>query len=448
MSHNNQLSQGLKPRHLTMISIAGVIGAGLFVGSGAVIKGAGPAAIFAYILAATLVVLIMQMLGEMATLMPDSGSFSTYSDKALGHWAGFTIGWLYWWFWVLLLPIETNVAGLILHSYFPFIPVWVFALVMIISLTITNLLNVKNYGEFEFWFAGIKVVAITLFLLIGIYTIINGTFLNGSHHIVDFKQYGGFMPNGFGAVLAAMLSTMFAFLGVEIVTIAASESSDPVKQIARATKSVIWRVSLFYVGSIFIVVMLVPWNDARLAHPDVGAYLRVLEILNIPYAKFIISLVILSSVASCFNSALYTSSRMLYSLANRSDAPKFLTKLSKAQTPYMAVLFSALIGYIAIIAQYKIPETLFGILMNTTGAIALLVYLVIAFSQLQLRKKYANTQLVVKMWGYPYITIGVIVFILAVFGLMLFRDDYRQEVISTLILALFLLLIGYFKKNK
>lgn len=447
--HSKQnLSTGLKPRHLAMISIAGVIGAGLFVGSGKVVAAAGPAAILAYIFAAVLVVLIMRMLGEMAVMYPDSGSFSTYADKAIGAWAGFTIGWLYWWFWVLLLPIETNVAGLILHSFFPTLPVWIYALSMTLILTATNLLNVKNYGEFEFWFALVKVIAIITFLILGVIALFN--LLPGSsvHGITNLKANGGFMPNGFGAVLAAMLSTMFAFLGVEIVTIAAAESENPEREIARATKSVVWRVCLFYIGSIFIVVTLVPWNDPRLSLPEVGAYLRTLELMNIPYAKIIMSIVILTSVSSCFNSALYTASRMLFSLAKRGDAPSGLKQLGSNGTPQKAVIFSAAIGYLAIIAQYKIPEQLFGILMNTTGAIALMVYLVVALSQLNLRRKNQNQVLVLKMWLYPWLTYAVIFFIVGVLFLMMFRDDFRTEVLSTTLLGITLAVIGYLRQKR
>ena len=184
---------------------------------------------------------------------------------------------------------------------------WIFALALTVTLTITNLFNVKNYGEFEFWFALVKVIAIVAFLILGTLAIINCLPHSSVHGIANLTSHGGFMPNGFGAVLAAMLSTMFAFLGVEIVTIAAAESKDPTHEIAKATKSVVWRICLFYVGSIFIVVTLVPWNDPRLGLPQIGAYLRTLELMNIPYAKMIMSFVILTSVSSCFNSALYKS---------------------------------------------------------------------------------------------------------------------------------------------
>jgi GABA permease len=446
---NNKLSKGLKPRHLTMISIAGVIGVGLFVGSGEVIAKAGPAAILAYIFAAILVVVIMRMLGEMATIYPDSGSFSSYADKALGSWAGFTIGWLYWWFWVLLIPIESNVTGLILHSFYPFIPVWIFALIMVGILTTTNLLNVKNYGEFEFWFALIKVVAIFSFLVLGGVAILNWLPHSSVHGgLANFTQNGGFMPNGIVAVIGAMLSTMFAFLGVEIVTIAAAESKNPEKEITLATKSVIWRVSLFYIGSIFVVIALVPWNDPQLCSAGVGAYLRTLEILNIPYAKGIMSFVIIASASSCLNSCLYTSSRMLYSLSTRGDAPKIVAKLLPNSTPGYAVIFSALIGFIAVIAQYEIPNQLFEILVNTTGAIALLVYLVIAMSQLKLRQKIDPRQLKIKMWLFPWLTYAMIIFIVGVLFTMLFSNDFKDEIISTFSLAIILVIVGYTKQRK
>ncbi len=267
------LGAGLKPRHITMISIAGVIGAGLFVGSATAIAKAGPAVLIAYALAGTLVVLVMRMLGEMATAYPDTGSFSTYADRAIGRWAGFTIGWLYWWFWVFVIPVEATAAAIILHDWFDAVPQWAFALAHHRSCsTVTNLFSVGNYGEFEFWFALIKVVAIVAFIAIGvlaIFGILPDSSLSGVCHLIG---NGGFMPNGFGAVIAAMLTTMFSFMGTEIVTIAAAESHDPEHGIRKAVNSVIWRIGLFYLGSIFVVVALVPgtpraWSSAVRTRP-------------------------------------------------------------------------------------------------------------------------------------------------------------------------------------
>nr|VUD27300.1 GabA permease [Salmonella sp. NCTC 7297] len=204
--------------------------------------------------------MIMRMLAEMAVATPDTGSFSTYADKAIGPWAGYTIGWLYWWFWVLVIPLEANIAAIILNSWIPGIPVWLFSLVITLALTGSNLLSVKNYGEFEFWLALCKVIAILAFIALGA-AAISGFYpyaeVSGISRLWD---HGGFMPNGFGAVLSAMLITMFSFMGAEIVTIAAAESDTPDKHIVRATNSVIWRISIFYLCSIFVVVALIPWN--------------------------------------------------------------------------------------------------------------------------------------------------------------------------------------------
>jgi len=228
------LSSSLKPRHITMISIAGVIGAGLFIGSANAIKIAGPAVLIAYAMAGLLVVLVMRMLGEMATAQPDTGSFSTYADRALGRWAGFSIGWLYWWFWVIVIPVEATAGAAIMHGWASSVPQWVFALAITALLMGTNLFSVANYGEFEFWFALVKVVAIVVFIGVGvlaIFGLLPGSHVSGIGHLVND---GGFMPNGFGAVIAAMLTTMFTFMGTEIVTIAAAESPDPEMGIRKA----------------------------------------------------------------------------------------------------------------------------------------------------------------------------------------------------------------------
>ena len=231
-----------------MISIAGVIGAGLFIGSATAINAAGPAVLIAYALAGTLVVLVMRMLGEMATAHPDTGSFSTYADRALGRWAGFSIGWLYWWFWVIVIPVEATAGALILHNWMGGVPQWAFALLITGLLMGTNLFSVANYGEFEFWFALVKVVAIVAFIAVGllaIFGVLPGSHTSGLSHLTSD---GGFMPHGFGAVIAAMLTTMFTFMGTEIVTIAAAESPNPEQGIRKAVNSVIWRISLFYLG--------------------------------------------------------------------------------------------------------------------------------------------------------------------------------------------------------
>ena len=420
----NNLSHGLKSRHVTMLSIAGVIGAGLFVGSGRAIAEAGPATILAYILAGGLVVLVMRMLAEMAVASPDTGSFSTYADLAIGKWAGYTIGWLYWWFWVLIIPIEANIAATIINTYVPQMEIWVLSLVITLLLTATNLFSVKNYGEFEFWLALVKVIAIVAFIILGACAIFGLLPSAGVSGVSRLWDTGGFMPNGFG------------------VTIAAAESDEAGKHISKATNSVIWRITLFYILSIFIVIALVPWTDPRLATE--GSYVTVLDTLGVPHAKAIIDFVVLTSVTSCLNSSLYTASRMVYSLSRRGDAPACAQVTSRSGTPIVAVLLSTGAAFLAVIANYLVPAKVFGFLMASSGAIALLVYLVIAISQLRLRKRLTaqGQTLSYRMWLFPWLTWAVILFISCVLVVMLLRPDHRLEVVSTLVLAVFVVCSG------
>ncbi|PJI46563.1 MAG: GABA permease [Pseudomonas sp.] len=441
------LSQGLKNRHVTMLSIAGAIGAGLFVGSGHAIAEAGPAVLVSYLIAGLLVVLVMRMLAEMAVAQPDSGSFSTYADRSIGHWAGFTIGWLYWWFWVLVIPLEANAAAAIIHAWFPGAPIWVLAFVITSALTVTNLFSVKNYGEFEFWLALIKVCSIVAFILLGCAAIFGfspNSEVSGISHLTS----EGFLPKGWGAVLAALLTTMFSFMGSEIVTIAATESKDPEQQITRATNSVIWRIALFYLLSILIVVCLVPWNDPRLV--SMGSYQTVLEHLHIPYAKLIVDIIVLVSVTSCLNSALYTASRMMYSLSKRGDAPKIAQVTSVSRTPVYAVLLSTAMAFLCTFANYLAPAEVFNFLLASSGAIALLVYLVIAISQLRMRKKLLaqGHQLTLKMWFFPWLTWAVILFISAALIIMLIRPDHRIEVVATALLTIVVVCSGLLVSNR
>lgn len=439
------LSAGLKPRHITMISIAGVIGAGLFIGSATAIKIAGPAVLVSYAMAGLLVVVVMRMLGEMATAQPDTGSFSTYADRALGRWAGFSIGWLYWWFWVIVIPVEATAGATIMHSWAGAVPQWVFALAITALLMGTNLFSVANYGEFEFWFALIKVVAIVAFIIVGILAIAG--LLPGSHvsGLSRLTVNGGFMPNGFGAVIAAMLVTIFSFMGTEIVTIAAAESPDPARGIRKAVNSVIWRISLFYLGSIFIVVSLVAWNAKNLTVR--GSYQSVLDQIGFGRFSTLLELVILTAVASCLNSALYTASRMAYSLSARGDAPASWSRTTSRGVPATAIVASTAVGFLGVIGNYLLPGQIFGYLLATSGAIALFVYLVIALSQLSMRRELdaAGVQPAVRMWAFPALTWLTIAFIAVVLVIMAILPGQRLELWFSLALAAVIVAIGVTK---
>ncbi|WP_045366254.1 amino acid permease [Mycoavidus cysteinexigens] len=437
------LDTGLKERHVAMLSIGGVIGAGLFVGSGHAIAAAGPAVIIAYLISGALVLLVMRMLGEMAVALPDTGSFSTYADHAIGRWAGFTIGWLYWWRKVLVIPLEATAAAIILHSWFPDVATWIFALAITAILTLSNLLKVAYYGELEFWFALIKVTAIISFIGIGLGAIL-GFFPASSVSGIDAltSVVGGFAPNGFEAVLGAMVIAMFSLFGAEVSTIAAVESKNPVRQITRATNSVIWRISIFYLASLFVVIALVPWDDPLL--PEIGAYQRVLELINIPYAKALVDVIVFIALISCLNSALYTASRMIFSLSQRGDAPAAIQRTTRSGVPALAVLASTAVAFLTVIANYLMPKQVFTFLLATSGAIGLLVYLVIAISQLRLRARLlaSGKELKLKMWLFPWLTWIVIVAITIILIAMFIQPNHRMEMIITAALAVVVALTG------
>ncbi|MFD4140767.1 MULTISPECIES: amino acid permease [unclassified Streptomyces] len=439
------LQAGLKNRHLSMIAIGGVIGAGLFVGSSGGIAKAGPAILVSYALVGVLVVFVMRMLGEMAAASPNSGSFSAYADRALGRWAGFSIGWLYWFFWVVVLAVEATAGAVILEGWMPAVPQWAWALIVMVVLTVTNLASVSSYGEFEFWFAGIKVVAIGAFVIIGLLAVFG--VLPGSDNpgagFAHLTDAGGFLPNGAGAILTGVLMVVFSFMGSEIVTLAAGESEDPRRAVTKATNSVIWRIAVFYLGSIFVVLTLLPWNDASIV--EKGSYVAALDSIGIPHAGQIMNVIVLTAVLSCLNSGLYTASRMAFSLGQRGDAPKAFAKVNAKGVPTWAILGSVVFGFVAVYFNYAFKDTVFLFLLNSSGAVALFVWLVICFTQLRMRgilMREAPEKVTVKMWLFPYLTwatAGMIVFVL---GYMLFDDANRWVVLLSTLVAAVVLAIG------
>jgi len=432
------LKKELKMRHMTMISLGGVIGAGLFVGSGTVIGAVGPAAVLSYFLAGMILLLVMRMLGEMAIARPVAGSFAEYSRMALGNWAGFTIGWLYAFFWIVVVAVEAVAGAAIIETFIPGVPLWLWCLILMVLLTSTNLYSVGAFGEFEFWFASIKVVAIIAFLALGTLFVL-GLWPGASLNFSNLTSHGGFFPNGPLAAFNGIITVIFAFVGAEIVTIAAAESAEPGRAVARAVNTVIYRVMIFYIGSIFLVVTILPWNDTETLGR--GPYAAVLDDrLGIPYAGVVVSLVVLTAVLSCLNSGLYTASRMLNAIARRGDAPSFFLNTTRRGVPLWAILACSSVGFLAVIAAYVSPDRVFAFLLNASGAIALFVYLLVAISELILRKRFEREdpeRLKLKMWAYPYLTILTIVaFVAIILSMWVIEATRSQFYLSMLSAAL------------
>ncbi|MFD9780653.1 amino acid permease [[Kitasatospora] papulosa] len=426
------LAQGLKQRHLTMLGLGGVIGAGLFVGSGAGIAVAGPAVVVSYLIAGALAMLVMRMLGEMSAAMPASGSFSVHAERALGRWAGFSVGWLYWFLLVVVLAVEATAAAQIAHGWVPAVDQWLWVLLFMVVFTVANLTAVKNFGEFEFWFAALKVGAIVVFLVLGLLAVLGVLPDTRPVGLTNLTGQGGFLPNGWDGVVSGVLTVVFAFGGLEVVTIAAAETDDPTRAVGRAVRSAVVRILFFYVGSMLVIVTVLPWTAQQ---AGLSPYVKVLDSIGVPSAGQIMNIVVFVALLSALNANLYGSSRMIFSLAERGEAPRGLLKVSGGQgggVPRRAVLASVAFGFVSVLLNLKWPDSVFLYMLNSVGAVLLFVWGLIAASQLRLRRRLereAPGAPTLRMWCFPYLTWVTLAGLLAVLLLMLTDDAARPQVL-------------------
>ncbi|GAA1168112.1 amino acid permease [Streptomyces hebeiensis] len=426
------LAAGLKQRHLTMLGLGGVIGAGLFVGSGAGIALAGPGIVVSYLIAGVIAMCVMRMLGEMSAAMPASGSFSVHAERALGRWAGFSVGWLYWFLLVVVLAVEATGAAQIANGWVPAVPQWAWVLGFMVLFTGSNLAAVRNFGEFEFWFAALKVFAIVAFLALGLLAIFGVLPDTEPVGLANLTDHGGFLPGGWQGVVSGVLAVIFAFGGLEVVTIAAAESDDPVRSVARAVRSSVLRILFFYVGSMLVIVAALPWTAQK---AGLSPYVTVLDRIGVPSAGQIMNIVVFVALLSALNANLYGSSRMIFSLAERGEAPAFLLKVSGSGVPRRAVLASVAFGFVSVLLNLKWPDSVFLYMLNAVGAVLLFVWALIAVSQLRLRRRIereAPERLVLRMWLFPGLTWLTLAAMAVVFVLMLTDDTARPQLLWSL----------------
>ncbi|MET8448293.1 amino acid permease [Streptomyces sp. NPDC005209] len=441
------LSHGLKQRHLSMIALGGVIGAGLFVGSGAGIAAAGPSIVIAYAVSGLLVMLVMRMLGEMSAAYPSSGSFSAHAERAMGPWAGFTAGWSFWVLLCTAVGLEGIGAAHIVTGWLPGTPEWAWVALFMVVFCGANLAAVKNFGEFEFWFAALKVGAISLFLILGVLAVAGVLPGTDSPGVSNLTGQGGFLPNGSEGLVIGLLASVFAYGGLETVTIAAAESENPVKGVASAVRTAMWRIALFYIGSMAVIVTLVPW-DAESVVTD-GPYVAALKEIGIPGADQLMNVVILVALLSAMNANIYGSSRIAYSLVERGQGPKPLAKVSGG-VPRVAVLTSCVLGFVCVLLSYWRPDDVFKWLLNMIGAVILVVWVFIAVSQLLLRRRIereAPEKPVVRMWAFPVLTWVALAGMGAIFVLMAREPDTRTQLYSTGAMTLLLAVVGYVRQR-
>jgi AAT family amino acid transporter len=429
-----QLDYAMKPRQLVMMGLGSAIGAGLFLGSGVGVQAAGPAVLLSYLIAGVLVIIVMRALGEMAAAKPASGAFSVYAADAMGATAGATLGWLWWAQLVIVIAAESVGAAGLLATVWPGLSVAMMSLLFMAVFTAINLLGVRNFGAFEFWFAILKVVAILAFIAIGAALLLGWLPNVTSPGLSNFVDHGGFAPKGWAGVGAALLVVIFAFGGTEIVAVAAAETQDPVRSITRAIRTVAWRILVFYIGSVSVIIAVVPWTSESLKSP----FAAVLQVANIPGAAAAITLVAVIALLSALNANLYGASRMIYSLAERREAPRFLAGVDRRQVPVAAVLASVAFGFFAALLELWYPERVLPALLNVVGSTCLLVWGMSLLSQLILRRRAdrEGTPLPFRMNAFPYLTWLGLAMLGGVIALALLTEGPRMQLLSTIALTL------------
>jgi len=421
-----QLQRGLGERHIRLMALGSAIGVGLFLGSANAIRMAGPAIMLAYMLGGAMIFLIMRALGEMAVHNPVAGSFCRYAQDYLGPLAGYLTGWNYWFVWLVTCIAEITAVGIYMGIWFPEVPRWIWALAALGTMGSINLLAVKAYGEIEFWFAMIKIVTIVLLLAAGGALIVFGLGNGGVPiGIGNLWAHGGFLPNGVGGVLMSLQMVMFAYLGVEMVGLTAGEASNPGKSIPRAINSVFWRILIFYVGALFVILSLYPWDGIG---TQGSPFVMTFERLGIRTAAGIINFVVLTAALSSCNGGIFSTARMLYSLALQGQAPRAFGKVDRNGVPRLAVLVSmaALLGGVAL--NYLVPEKVFVWVTAISTFGAVWTWAVILVAQMNFRRSLSPAQrdsLAFRMPFWPYGSWIALAFLAGVVALMAYFPDTR-----------------------
>lgn len=428
MSENiPQLQRGLKNRHIQLIAMGGAIGTGLFLGSAEVIQSAGPSIILGYAIGGFIAFLIMRQLGEMIVQEPVAGSFSYFANKYWGNFAGFLSGWNYWILYILVAMTELTAVAKYINYWWPHIPAWLSVLFFFIIITSINLTNVKFYGESEFWLAIIKVTAVVSMILFGLYLL----FTADSQSTAAFSNlwtHGGFFPNGFEGLFLMLAFLMFAFGGIELIGMAAAEAKDPERTIPKAINQMVFRILIFYIGSLTILLSLVPWNQLDLGGLDKSPFVMIFSQMGIHWAAHLLNFIILTAALSVYNSGMYANSRMLFGLAQQGNAPKIFLKVNKQGVPIPAVLLSALLIFGCVLLNYFIPEKALSHLMYVVVGALVLNWAMISLTHLKFKQMTQGIQTSFPALFSPlsnYLVLGFIVVILFI----MWQQEFKESVL-------------------
>jgi aromatic amino acid transport protein AroP len=435
-----QLKRGLKNRHIQLIALGGAVGTGLFLGIAQTIRMAGPSVLLGYALAGIVAFFIMRQLGEMVVEEPVAGSFSHFANVYWGRFAGFASGWNYWVLYVLVSMAELTAVGIYVQYWWPGVPTWVSAAVFFVLINAINLAHVKIYGEMEFWFSLVKVIAIVGMIGFGSYLLASGK-AGPDAGIANLWQLGGFFPNGVGGLAMAMAVIMFSFGGLELVGITAAEADDPARSIPRATNQVIYRILLFYIGSLVVLLSLYPWPKVV---EGGSPFVLIFHALDSNVVATVLNVVVLTAALSVYNSSVYCNSRMLYGLAQQGNAPRALLNVSRRGVPLAALGVSAVATGSCVVINYLIPARAFELLMSLVVSSLVLNWIMISVTHLKFRqqKRLAGARTQFPSLGYPATNIITLVFLAGILVVMWMTPGMRLSVILIPV-WLIALAIGY-----
>ena len=432
------LERKMETRHLTMISLGGVIGTGLFLSSGYTIHQAGPlGAIIAYAIGSVLVYFIMLSLGELSVAMPYAGSFHLYAKRFIGPGTAFTIAVLYWLNWAVALASEFTAAGLLMQRWFPHSPAWIWSAAFIVVVFLLNILSVRLYGESEFWFASIKVFAIIAFIIIGLLAMFGAIPIAGYSHAPMFENFysDGWLPNGVLPIFSTLLTVVFAFSGTEVVGVAAGETKDPSKAIPKAVHTTVLRLAIFFIGSIAVMAALIPWRKSGV---DTSPFVLVFQSIGMPFAGDIMNFVVLTAVLSASNSGLYASTRMVWSMGNEGMIPRWFAKTNRRGVPMLALCAAMAGGLLALLSSVIAASTVYLVLVALSGLSAVVVWIAIAYCQIVFRRRWlesghSTSELKYRTPGYPYVSWAAFILCTASFVLVIFDVEQRFALVAELV---------------
>lgn len=442
----SELQRGLESRHITLMSLGAAIGVGLFLGSAGAIKIAGPAVLLTYALGGLVIFFVMRALGEIAIENPVAGSFSRYAKDYLGPLAGFITGWNYWFLWIVTCMAEITAVGIYMTLWFPDSPRWLWALAALVIMTLVNLIASKVFGEFEFWFALIKIIAIIAMIVLGLAIILFG--IGNSGVALGFSNLwvnGGFMPNGFSGVLLALPIVMFAYLGVEMIGVTAGEAKNPKKTLPKAINTVLLRVLVFYIGAITVILAIYPWDQMDGTQ---SPFVMMFDNIGIRYAAGILNFVVITAALSSCNSGIFSTGRMLFNLAAQKQAPKIFYFVGKTGVPTIAILCSSVVLLIGVVLNYFVAEKVFIYITSVATFGAVWTWIIILLSQIKFRKSLNKQQikdLTFRNKFYPFGSYFSIAFLLMVVVLMFFNEGTRIALIVGPLWIVLLICAYYFK---